>query len=307
MKPAVRALVADHRIDEAQRLLADPHNFAGPARAPYLDRAGGALALAQGRTADAIAMLEGATRTFADARARWEELWTRLLLARARAAAGETSLAAVDLANAAAHAERSGIHLIARIAREMHTELRLPEVEVSALVPAPVAPAADDVDPRGPRGTVSVVATSAGTRLHEPWRAWGEREAQRQQGAMTGAPGALTAVFNVAGADDTWTRALRFALGLRDKGTLLDMPVSAGVAAAGADAASLLAADSNEILTAERDMSSQARTWLDARQLADTEPWPGRLDALRTRISIPHEPAPTPPTSVAADSGGDRQ
>ena len=60
---AVRALVADHRIDEAQRLLADPHNFAGPARAPYLDRAGGALALAQGRTADAIAMLEGATRT----------------------------------------------------------------------------------------------------------------------------------------------------------------------------------------------------------------------------------------------------
>ena len=296
---AVRALVADHRIDEAQRLLADPHNFAGPARAPYLDRAGGALALAQGRTADAIAMLEGATRTFADARARWEELWTRLLLARARAAAGETSLAAVDLANAAAHAERSGIHLIARIAREMHTELRLPEVEVSALVPAPVAPAADDVDPRGPRGTVSVVATSAGTRLHEPWRSWGVREAQRLHGAVEAGPEALIATFAETAPSDAWTNALRFALGLRDKGTLLGRSVSVGVAATITDATLMLAAASNEILT-DKSMSSQARAWLDARQLVDESPGPAGSMRLRTRVSTPH--ATTVATPRAPDA-----
>ena len=69
---------------------------------------------------------------------------------------------------------------------------------------------------RGPHGQLARVGRARGGR---------------QQGAMS-APDALTAAFDVAGTDDTWIRALRFAIGLRDKGTLLDMQVSAGVAAA---------------------------------------------------------------------------
>ncbi len=283
----VRAYVAAMRLDEAEQLLADPRGFAGPAREPYRERAEGAIALQSGRTDDAIRMLKHSSATFGRVKSRWEELWTRLLLARARAAAGDMDAASLELSSTSADAGRAGIALIARIARETHVELQLPGAPQTAagLMPSGSV-ATHSLASRRPGASVAVVATAVSDVPTDRWRAWGEREAQRQQGAMIGAPGALTAAFNVAGTDDTWTTALRFALGLRDKGTLLDMPVSAGVAATAADAASLLAAaETNDILASD-DMSSQARTWLDARQLADNEPARSGAIRLRRRVSV---------------------
>jgi AAA ATPase domain len=281
---AVRAFVAAERIDEAQRLLSSAHNFAGSAREPYLERAGGAIALAAGRAADATGLLERAAATFARAKSRWEELWTRLLLARARAAAGDAAAAADDLARAAADADRSGIRLISRIAREIHTELNLPGPERAAASAAPSTPGDDETESEASGGTVSVVARATGARASDRWRAWGGREAQRLHGVVDGTPGAVTATFAGAGADDAWTNALRFALGLRDKGRLLGMPVSAGVAGAAADAIRLLAATASNDILASEEMSIQARAWLDSRELIDSDPATGGSMRLRTRV-----------------------
>jgi hypothetical protein len=59
----------------------------------------------------------------------------------------------------------------------------------------------------------------------------------------------------------------------------------------------LAAAEANEIL-ASADMSSQARTWLDARQLADFEPAGSGAVRLRRRVSVLRS-EPTPLTSVS--------
>jgi hypothetical protein len=294
----VRAFVAAMQPDEAEQLLSSTRNFAGPAREPYRERAEGVVALQSGRTKDAIRVLKHSTATFAHARCRWEELWTRILLARARAAAGQTDAAAQELATASVDAGRAGLALIARIARETHAELQLPGAAPAATSPTPIASPAHALATRQPSATVTVAARVFNAVPTDRWRAWGEREAQRQQGATTRASDGLTAAFDVGGTDDTWTRALRFAVGLRDKGTLLDMQVSAGVAAAVADATSLLAAtDANEILASEA-LSGQARTWLDARQLADTDPAPGGAVRLRRRVSILRG-EPAPPANVS--------
>jgi hypothetical protein len=298
---AVRAFVAAGRIDEAERLLSSTHNFAGPAREPYLERAVGAIALAAGRPADAIGVLERATATFARAKSLWEELWTRLLLARARAAAGDAAAAADDLANASADAERSGIRLIARISREIHTELNLPGPERETAGAAPSPPGDDATDSEASGGTVSVVARASGARTSDRWQGWGEREAQRLHGVVDGAPGAVTAAFASAGAEDAWTNALRFALGLRDKGRLLGMPVSAGVAATAADAIRLLAATASHDILASEEMSTGAREWLDARQLIDSDPVTGRSVRLRARVTTSRPaPAAAPKAAEAA-------
>ncbi len=227
------------------------------------------IALQSGRTEDAIRMLKHSCATFARAKFRWEELWTRIVLARALAADGHMDAAALELATAAADAERTGIAVIARVARQTHVELRLPGTALPRATPTRSVTAAHEPGSRTPGAAVTVVATAMSAAPTDRWRAWGAREAQRQAGSMIGAPDALTATFSVADEDDTWTRALRFAFGLRAKGALLDMPVRAGVSATVADAASLLAAaDANDILTSEA-MSDQARIWLDARQLTD--------------------------------------
>jgi hypothetical protein len=301
---AVRAYLAAMRLDQALEVLASTNNFAGPAREPYRDRSEGLIALQLRRTKDAIRMLKHSCATFARAKFRWEELWTRIALARALAADGQMEAAAMELAAASADAERTGIAVVARVARQTHVELHLPGATVEHATPTQSVTAAHAPGSRRPGGAVTVVATAMSDVPTDRWRAWGELEAQRQQGSMIGAPDALTATFSVADEDDTWTRALRFALGLRDKGTLLDMPVSAGVALTLADAASLLAAaGANDILTSG-DMSDQARTWLDARQLSDREPSRAGAVRLRRRVStLRAEPAHV--TNVSALPGAE--
>jgi tetratricopeptide (TPR) repeat protein len=289
---AVRAFVAAERIDEAERLLSSAHNFAGPAREPYLERAGGAIALAAGRTADAIGLLERAAATFAGFKSTWEELWTRLLLARARAASGETEAAAADLASASGDAERAGIWLISRIAREIHAALNLPVPERAAGSPTHGVPAEHEPDLVGSGGTVSVAATAIGAR-GDRWWAWGAREAQRLHGVVGVAPGVWTATFTSTGPDDGWTNAFRFALGLRDKGTLLGVQVSAGIAGAVTSSTRLLAATASNDILASEDMSSQARSWLESRELIDRAPTPEGSVRLRSRVTASRAAAPT--------------
>jgi len=280
---AVTAFVAAGRIDDAERLRSSAHNFAGPAREPYMARAGGTIALATGRPADAVRLLEGAAATFARSKSTWEGLRTRLLLARARAAAGDPVAAAEDLASASADAEVGGIRLISRLAGEIRTALNLPTLERAAGAPSPRA-AEHEREQMGSGQTVSVAATAIGTRA-DLWRTWGQREAQRLHGVVDAAPDTFIATFTGAGADDSWTSALRFALGLRDKATLLRMPVSAGVAAAVTDANRLRAAGAASDILASAELSSQARAWLECRELIDTEPAPAGSLRLRSRVS----------------------
>jgi AAA ATPase domain len=295
---AVRAFVAAELVDDAERLLSSAHNFAGPAREPYLERAGGAIALAAGRPADAVGLLERAAATFARAKSRWEELWTRLLLARARAAAGDAA-ATDDLASASLDAERAGIRLISRIARETHTELNLPAPEHAAGGPAPGLQADSERESEGTHGIVNVVATATGAR-DDHWRAWGAREAQRLHGVIDGPSGSFNATFTGAAAEDGWINALRFALGLRDKGTLLGMQVRAVVAGTVADANGLLAATGSNDILASEEMSSQARAWLDSRELIERALAPAGSVRLRSRVTA-SRPAPvaTPKPSDA--------
>ena len=289
---AVRAFVAIGRVEDAERLLSSTHNFAGPARPPYLERACGVVALRAGRPDEAIGLLERAAATFARSGSRWEEQWTRVALARARATGGDTEAAAEELATASADAERTGMHLIARVARTTGTELKLPR---PSHVPNTAAPHALRGHHRGappPDPTVTVVATCLGTRPSDRWWTWGEREVQRLRGVVVDTPGPLAAAFSGADAEDGWTNALRFALGLRDKGTLLGMPVGIGVAGDEAKAMRLLAAAGSTDSLVDDEMSQRARTWLDARELVDSEPGPVGSVRLRRRV-ITSRAAPT--------------
>ena len=121
----VRAYVADMRVGDAEELLTRADHFTGPAREPYRQRSEGAIALELGRTDEAIRLLAHASATFARAESKWEELWTSLVLARARAAAGQLDAAASELSTISAVAEGAGIALIVRMASEAHVALGL--------------------------------------------------------------------------------------------------------------------------------------------------------------------------------------
>jgi hypothetical protein len=264
----VRAYLAAMRVDDAKQLLSRADHFTGPAREPFRQRSEGAIALRSGMADDAIRLLELSCVAFVRAKSRWEELWTRLLLARARATAGQLDAAASELSTASALAQSAGIALIVRIAGETHVELGLPGTLHPTPQPVRSAPVVRGVAIR-PDATVAVVASVESAARDESWREWGEREAKRQHGAIVVADGGLTVTFGAAGADDTWTRALRFALGLRCKGVLLDVPVRAGVAAAVDDAARLASSAGIDDILASAELSGEAQAWLDIRQLVD--------------------------------------
>jgi tetratricopeptide (TPR) repeat protein len=279
----VRAYLAAGQVDEATLLLERVDHFTGPAREPYRQRAEGAIALQLGQATDAIRLLDHSSAAFARATSRWEELWTRILLARARATAGELDAAASELSTASAVAEHSGIALIVRIAGETHSALGLPGVRHTAPEPVRGVPVVRGGATR-PGTTVAVVASAESARLNDIWRQWGEREAMRQHGASAVASDGLTVTFDAAGTNDTWTRALRFALGLRCKGVLLDVPVRAGIAAAVHDATRLAASADTDDILASKDLSSEAQAWLTARQLADHEN--AQMGAVRLRKRV---------------------
>jgi hypothetical protein len=264
----VRAYLAAGQIDEAKLLLARVDQFTGPASDPYRERAEGAIALSLGETADAIRLLEQSSAIFARAKSRWEELWTRIVLARARAAEGQMDAAASELSSTSLAAERAGLALIVRIARETEVALGLPGARHAASQPVRGAAMARGAAIRH-SAAVAVVASAESAALSDSWLQWGKREAKRQHGAIDVAPDGLTVTFDAAGAEDTWTRALRFALGLHCKGVLLDVPVRAGVAAAVDDAARLASAAGTDDVLASGDLSGEAQAWLDTRQLAD--------------------------------------
>jgi hypothetical protein len=229
-------------------------------------------------------LLEHASATFARAESKWEELWTSLVLARARAAAGQLDAAASELSTISAVAEGAGIALIVRMASEAHVALGL--AGDRHLTPAPNGSATEAATVAPRRGaTVAVVASAEGAGFNERLREWGEREAKRQHGAIVSAPDGFAVTFGVGSTSDAWTRGLRFALGLRCKGELLDVPISAGVAASVDEAARLLSAADTDRIVAVGEMSGDAQSWLDARHLVEEERTRAGALRLRQRVS----------------------
>ena len=263
---AVEAFLSCGRLGDALGLVEDGRHFRGPARDAYLRRAQARLAVTEGRPADAIPLLEELCAAFADARERWEELRTRLLLARADAASGHLAAASTQIDRVEMEAEGRGVTLLSRQARELRQELGISV----ALVPTGtnVAPVETLIE-AAPPGPVVVAAGPAQAR--QLWE-WAATEARRDHGVGENLGVPFTARFDQSIGEEGWIDALRFAVGLRDKARLLDVPVTVSLAPAttaprttGDAPATLEAGDAADAIVIRGGAPGSACDWLRER------------------------------------------
>lgn len=305
---AVEVFVATGNLDDAKRVMKATNHFRGGAREPYLLRARGRVALAEGRAEQAIGCLERAATLFSGALERWEDLRTRLGLARAYAAVGALEGARKHLEAVVATAEPAGLALLARLARESAAELDI------ALATPRVAPA----DMEGPigevptaeldvaermvtvlfadvRGYTAMVAAQSPFEIAERigvFRRWADREVRRHHGVVDKFAGdAVMATFNVSGVIlEHCLHALQAAIALRDKTTLLDLHLGIGLAVGPAVVGHLTEGANLSVLGEATNLASRLQasagpdeillsdeayrrvhSWLDERHLLTTE------------------------------------
>jgi len=243
VRVAVEALVAGGALEEAAALVARSRARPHPLGRPALDEAEGRIALAQGRAAEARALLE---RAASDAAAITFEALARsarILLAEALVALGEREAAANVLGEVAAEAHAADAGRLVDETREVAERrgLPLPELEPAS---EPVS-ASPDVLAAGERLVSSMFADVRGStalagalspeelanRLSTLHR-WATAEVTRRHGVVDKFAGdAVMATFNVGGArTDHAIQALDAAVALRDKAALAGVPIGIGIA-----------------------------------------------------------------------------
>ena len=310
---AVEAFLSVGRLGDARGLVDHGRHFRGPGRDAYLQRARARLAIAESRAADALPLLAGLCGAFADAGERWEELRTRLLLARASTATGRLAEVADQLSRVETEAERRGVALLVRHARELRAELGITEA------PAPAGAFMAPLEAQFEAALSGPIVSAAGpAQARELWE-WAAKETRRCHGVCLSLSVPFTATFDRTTADEGWVDALRLAVGLRDKARLLDAPVTVEMApASGATPITAAAASAPGTAAAAQAIvirggaPQSARDWLRERglhaDLADGETlvvpqrWvAGPGDVHHAAADL--RPSPPPPANVFVQEG----
>ncbi len=238
----VEALVAGGLVDEAEAVLSRTREGRSDVGAAGIEISEGRILLASGKAAEAQPHLERARREFEAVSLRLWAWRAGALAAQAAALAGDRDAATSLFASCIRDAHAAGALRVRDDARSAAARVG---IDVPSFVDEPVVDIAEPVLPPGERLVTSMFAdvrgytplTSASspqeltdriTTLHR----WAATEVGRRYGIVDKFAGdAVMATFNAAGARvDHAVLALEAALALRDKASLMDLPVGIGIA-----------------------------------------------------------------------------
>jgi len=208
---------------------------------PRHEVARGRLALAEGRFADAVAILDRVDAYFRNEGFLLDAWHVDRALAEAEAREGDADAAQSRLKAAVAEMDAAGAKLAAKLARETAARVGL-EIPPPSVVPE-AAPA--DLGPTGERmvsvlfadvrGYTEMSGANAPAQMVEriaSLQRWASHEVSRQHGIIDKFAGdAVMATFNATGQSvDHALHAVQAAIAIIDKAALIGLPVGAGVA-----------------------------------------------------------------------------
>jgi class 3 adenylate cyclase len=279
----VEALVATGRLDRAERVVSSTPAWAVQNIA-FLE-ASARIALARGRAAEAVALLEPAAAGRANVElVRWRHR-ARLLLGEALVAAGEGDRAGAELDGLSDEAAATGALRIARAAAAaLGRELPAPDAAASPpeLLPlgermvtslfADVRGYTDRTRSAAPADTAEFLAT-----LHRI----AVTEVGRRHGIVDKFAGdAVMATFNATGSRTDHTElAAEAALALRDKAALLEIPIGIGIAVGPAVVGRPVAGSNVSVLGSTTNLAARLQSAAGAGEIVLAEEAHRRLDA----------------------------
>jgi class 3 adenylate cyclase len=235
---AGESLLAAGLIEEAGELVRAGRAHPSPAGLAWLDELEGRILLAKGAAGPASEILIEAVAEADRCGFPLAATRMRVALAQAAAAAGDLDLAGETFRRVALDTDRMEAHLLGNEARAEAAVygIELPASEIDQAEPAisvgekMITSLFADI-----RGyTHMAVATPPEVlvdRLTALYR-WGKNEVERNRGMVDKFAGdAVMATFNAGGASvDHPLQGLKAALGLRDKASLMDLPIGIGIA-----------------------------------------------------------------------------
>jgi len=246
---AVEALIAAGDLDRAAEMIRrGGRSFESVASGAFRARASGRLALAHQDATVAVTELRSAVDELAIAGELLEEARTLVLLSGAHAALGDMAAAQTALQRAVDTAAKGGaqLHVRAALARadELGLRLRVPTTDIGSAEEAAIRaqqPSLETaerlvtvlfLDVRGYTPLSTALAPSEMAERIATFYRWAQREVERHHGIIDKFSGdAVMATFNVRRQRlDHCIAALETAIALRDRMTLLDLPVGAGIA-----------------------------------------------------------------------------
>ncbi|MDP9325550.1 MAG: adenylate/guanylate cyclase domain-containing protein, partial [Candidatus Dormibacteraeota bacterium] len=236
---SVEALVRVGDLESARRIIDSVRARPTTWQKPYVLHARGRVALAEGDVAEARILAGQAVAGYGKARARLDEARALLLLAEAEAAANDADASRAALTLASKMAAASGAARLARQTQELASRLSI-DLEPSMTRPAPKPePAMGEkmvsvlfLDVRGYTSmTREKTPADMVDRIGSLHR-WARHETERRGGLVDQFGGdAVMATFNVAGTTvDHALDALQAAIAIRDKASLMGLPIGGGIA-----------------------------------------------------------------------------
>jgi adenylate cyclase len=240
---AVETFLAAGRDDDANKVLAVLEEAASPLAHQGANEARARVALARGDTAVALASVGEAVGAFHRAGMVWRELKARLFLAQVHATDDDASAAENEFRSVLDTARRLGLVRLEGLAKEGLGTLGIavepaaasPEKPGTLLGPAEMGERLVTVmfaDVRGYTAMVGERAPVETVDLVGTYQRWAAHEVERHFGVVDKFAGdAVMATFNVSGDQvDHAAHALKAALALRDKASMLGLPVGIGIA-----------------------------------------------------------------------------
>lgn len=297
---AVEALVAVRRLDDARALIAVGRDAPTPAGTGYLDVAEGRVFLAAGDPTAAVPHLRRAVGAAAEVAYLLWELRASALLGEALMRAGETAEGERVLRDTAARSAGAGANLIRSQTEAVAKGLGLriepaaPRRRAPAEEPVPVAERMVTslfADVRGyTRVSASLPPAELASRMTDLYT-WAKREIEGHGGIVDKFAGdAVMATFNVSGERvDHALAALRAALALRDKATLLDLELGIGIAVGPAVVGSLVPGANVSVLGSTTNLAARLQAAAAGGEILLSDEAHRRVGAWLAERGLPQE------------------
>jgi class 3 adenylate cyclase len=283
----VDALIDAGAVDEAREFAAPLVVLHERSNRPYADAIDGAIALASGDNERARDLLAASASALDEAEFRIEEMLSRLKLAEALAALGETDRAREELDKVVRIGSENGVRLRVDQARALADKLGLtlsivPEHESTIHVPKQE----QELIETGERLVTILFADVRGytamTNERTPedmvdrigsFHRWAQQEIDKRGGLVDKFAGdAVMATFNVSGrALDHAERALEAGMALQDKAAMMGLPVGVGIAVGAAIVGRFAEGANISVLGETTNLAARLQSSAGAQEIALSE------------------------------------
>jgi len=283
----VDALIEAGSLDEARAFAAPLVVTHERSQRPYKDAIDGAMALASGDDKRARDRLAASAAAFNDAEFRIEEMISRLKLAEALAALGETDDVREELDKVVRFGTENGVRLRVDQARALADRLgvtlsAVPEHESTIQVPRQEQELIETgerlvsilfADVRGYTAMTNERAPADMVDRIGSFHRWAQQEIDKHGGLVDKFAGdAVMATFNVSGrAVDHAERALEAGMALQDKAAMMGLPVGVGIAVGAAIVGRFAESANISVLGETTNLAARLQSTAGAEEIALSE------------------------------------